>query len=53
MRFGYLESKIGLVSLLSNFKFSITENTKVPMTFNKKAMTLSPDEEIILKVERL
>ncbi|KAG5669758.1 hypothetical protein PVAND_000052 [Polypedilum vanderplanki] len=52
-RFGYMQSKIGLISLLLNFKFHPTEKTQVPMIFDKRSPILAPPDGMWLKVEKL
>jgi cytochrome P450 family 6 len=52
-RFGYLQIKIALVKLLTNFDFKINEKTLIPMKFNTKAPFLRPDGGMWLDIERL
>ncbi|XP_063706964.1 cytochrome P450 6a9-like [Culicoides brevitarsis] len=42
-RFGLQQTKIGLALLLKNFKFSLSEKTKVPLSFSTKKIILSVD----------
>lgn len=51
-RFGIMQMKIGLVTLLSNFTFSFGPKTAVPIVYSKSAIVLTP-ENIFLKVESL
>ncbi|XP_037815468.1 probable cytochrome P450 6a21 [Lucilia sericata] len=53
MRFGKMQTIIGLVMLLRNFKFSVCEQTKIPLTFDKKSFMLATDHGIYLKVEAI
>ncbi|EDX06195.1 GD10157 [Drosophila simulans] len=51
LRFGKIQAKIGLVSLLRRFKFSVSNRTEVPLIFSKKSFLLATDNGIYLKVE--
>lgn len=53
LRFGKIQAKIGLVSLLRRFKFSVSNRTDVPLIFSKKSFLLTTDDGIYLKVERV
>jgi cytochrome P450 family 6 len=39
LRFGLLQIKLGLVFLLSNFKFSVCEKTQLPLKLDPKVVT--------------
>ncbi|XP_011706563.1 PREDICTED: probable cytochrome P450 6a14 [Wasmannia auropunctata] len=51
MRFAYVQIKIGLVSLLSKYKFKLHSKTRVPITFTEKSMTLLAKDGIYLIIE--
>jgi len=51
VRFGYVQTKIGLVSLLSKYKFSLHPQTQVPIIFNEKYLVLSAKGGIHLIIE--
>lgn len=53
LRFGLMQSKVALIKLLTNFKFSPTSRTTVPMTFDSTSIVLSPKDDMWLKVEKL
>ncbi|KAH8252674.1 hypothetical protein KR032_001203, partial [Drosophila birchii] len=53
LRFGKIQSKIGLAALLHNFKFSVSKRTEIPLILNTKSFTLSTNHGIHLKVERI
>lgn len=53
LRFGKIQSKIGLVALLRNFKFSPSKQTEIPLILSNKTFTLSTKNGIHLKVERI
>lgn len=44
MRFGYMQTKIGLIQLISNFKFSPSEKTTIPMVYNISGILLGPHD---------
>ena len=53
MRFGQMQTRIGLTLLLKNFKFSVCPQTPIPMTYDKKAFLVMSESGIYLKVEKL
>ncbi|KAG5677849.1 hypothetical protein PVAND_007569 [Polypedilum vanderplanki] len=52
-RFGYIETKVGLATLLSKFRFEPSSKTKTPIEFNKKNFILSVDGGMFLKISKL
>lgn len=52
-RFGMMQAKVGLVSLLRNFKFSVSEKTEIPMKMHQFSVLIMPQDDIHLKVERV
>ncbi|KAL7026329.1 hypothetical protein ACKWTF_013862 [Chironomus riparius] len=53
MRFGQMQSKMAILKLIKNFKFSPCEKTLIPMEFETFAPFISPKEGMWLKVEEL
>ncbi|XP_066245812.1 probable cytochrome P450 6a13 [Euwallacea similis] len=53
LRFGIMQTKVGLVSLLSNFKFSLNENTATPIKMNPKSFILAVDGEVWLDADKV
>lgn len=53
LRFGLMQTKIGLIELLTNFKFSPSPKTTIPMTFAPSAQLLAPVNDMWLQVEKL
>ncbi|XP_013112024.2 probable cytochrome P450 6a21 [Stomoxys calcitrans] len=53
MRFGKMQTKIGLTILLKNFRFSACSKTQIPMEFDKKQMLITPAKGIVLKVTKI
>ncbi|XP_055373126.1 probable cytochrome P450 6a13 [Condylostylus longicornis] len=52
-RFGKLQTSIGLISLLSRFKFTKSEKTIEPLKFSPKSFILSPVGGVWLYVEKI
>ncbi|XP_011875039.1 PREDICTED: probable cytochrome P450 6a14 isoform X2 [Vollenhovia emeryi] len=50
-RFGYIQTKVGLVSLLSRYKFHLDPQTRVPLIFNEGAGVLSVKGGVHLFIE--
>ncbi|KAL5285748.1 hypothetical protein ACFFRR_007435 [Megaselia abdita] len=53
LRFGKMQAKIGLIALLSKFKFSVCSKTEEPVTLDPKPFILSPLNGVHLKVEKV
>ncbi|XP_039452385.1 probable cytochrome P450 6a14 [Culex pipiens pallens] len=53
LRFGMLQSRMGLAAMLSKFRFSISERTVVPLEYSVQAPILQPKSDLVLKVEPL
>ncbi|XP_043662811.1 probable cytochrome P450 6a14 [Drosophila teissieri] len=53
LRFGKMQAKIGIVSLLQRFKFGVSELTEIPLILDTRSPTLSAKNGIHLKVERI
>lgn len=52
LRFGMMQSKIGIASLLQNFKFKLSSKTELPIKFNPQIGILQP-MDLFLDVEKL
>ncbi|KAH8410873.1 hypothetical protein KR222_005602, partial [Zaprionus bogoriensis] len=52
-RFGRMQAKIGLVSLLRHFQFSVSKRTEVPLLLTNKIFALTSKNGVHLKVERI
>uniref|UniRef100_A0A182Q3P6 Uncharacterized protein n=1 Tax=Anopheles farauti TaxID=69004 RepID=A0A182Q3P6_9DIPT len=53
MRFGLMQTKVGLITLLRKFRFSPSARTPDRVTYDPKMITLSPIAGNYLKVEKL
>jgi cytochrome P450 family 6 len=52
MRFGLMQTKVGLVSLLSKYQFSLSKKTPVPLVFDTKSFNLSPLGGMWLQIKK-
>jgi hypothetical protein len=52
MRFGLMQTKVGIVSLLSRYQFSVTKKTPVPLTFETNSFILSPAGGMWLQIKK-
>lgn len=53
LRFGLMQTKVGLIQLLTNFRFSPSAKTSIPMTYLPRAPLLCPVNDMWLTVEKL
>ena len=53
LRFGMLQSRVGLATVLSKFRISPCPRTAIPLEFSVKSGLLQPKEGLWLKVEPL
>lgn len=53
VRFGKMQIIVGLVVLLRNFKFSVCQETPIPMVYSKQGIILCPGKGVPLKVEKI
>lgn len=53
LRFGMMQTRIGIISLLCRFKFSPCSKTPIPMAFGSSPIVLSPKESVYLKIESI
>jgi cytochrome P450 family 6 len=52
MRFGLLQTKVGLVSLLSKYSFQVSRRTSVPLKLDKKSLITSALGGVWLKITK-
>ncbi|KAH8403982.1 hypothetical protein KR215_007512, partial [Drosophila sulfurigaster] len=52
-RFGKMQAKIGLISLLRHFKFGVSDRTEIPLILETRSFTLSSKHGVHLKVEQI
>nr|UZQ22243.1 cytochrome P450 CYP6MS8 [Sitophilus zeamais] len=53
LRFGMLQSKVALVSLLRNFNFTLSEKTHTPIEFEKVSFILSVEGDVWLNATEI
>uniref|UniRef100_A0A1B0GBF4 C3H1-type domain-containing protein n=1 Tax=Glossina morsitans morsitans TaxID=37546 RepID=A0A1B0GBF4_GLOMM len=53
MRFGKLQTQIGLITMLRKFQFSTTSETKIPLHYSKNSFLLTAESGICLQIEKL
>ncbi|XP_069672104.1 probable cytochrome P450 6a13 [Periplaneta americana] len=52
MRFGQLQTKVGLIYLLSRYEFNVSKKTPVPLVIDKQTIFLSPLGGMYLQVKK-
>lgn len=54
-RFGLMQTKLGLVTLLMNYKFTKTDKTTYPVVFDLASMAglISPKGGVFVNVEKI
>jgi hypothetical protein len=52
LRFGLLQTKVGLISLLSKYQFCISKKTAVPLVFDTLNLVLTPLGTIWLHIKK-
>jgi cytochrome P450 family 6 len=50
MRFALMQTKVGLVSVLSKYEVQISETTPVPLEFDSRSVVLAPRGGMWLKI---
>lgn len=53
LRFGMMQSRIGLITLLNNFEFSLSSKTQRSLTFMPNMFILTPKGGVFLKLRKL
>ncbi|EDW00828.1 probable cytochrome P450 6a21 [Drosophila grimshawi] len=53
IRFGQMQARIGLSMLIKNFKFSVCDQTPIPIKYNKESFLIASESGIFLKAERV
>lgn len=53
MRFGQMQSRIGLAQLIRNFKFSVCNKTDIPLVYDPKSLLIITEGGIYLRMERV
>lgn len=53
IRFGIMESKVGLALLLKNFEFFPSSKTEEPLQYNPQSLVLAANGEIWLTAKKI
>lgn len=53
LRFGMMQSKVGLATLMLNYKFKLNKKTPVPVTFNTASPFLVTNSGLHVDVEKI
>ncbi|CAH1382253.1 unnamed protein product [Tenebrio molitor] len=53
MRFGLMQSKVGIASLLKQYKFTVSKKTMEPLKFKARSLTPAAEGEIWLDAEKI
>jgi hypothetical protein len=53
MRFGMIQTKLGLATLVRNFKFKHHENTSYPLLLDNANMLIAPMKKLGLVAEKI
>lgn len=53
MRFGTIQARVGLASLLKRFRFGVCDKTQIPVKYSKTNFILGPANGVWLRVEKL
>ncbi|XP_069672102.1 probable cytochrome P450 6a14 [Periplaneta americana] len=52
MRFGLMQTKVGLISLLSRYQFCVSKETPIPLVMEPKSFVLSPIGGMHLQIKK-
>ncbi|GFG37779.1 hypothetical protein Cfor_07812, partial [Coptotermes formosanus] len=52
MRFGLMQTKVGLISLLSKYQFSVSKKTAIPLVFDTKTFLMAPVGGMWLQIRK-
>uniref|UniRef100_V5GJG1 Putative cytochrome P450 6a23 n=1 Tax=Anoplophora glabripennis TaxID=217634 RepID=V5GJG1_ANOGL len=53
MRFGLMQTKIGLITLLSNFRVSMNKETKTPLKLSKHGVLISFEGKVLFDLQKI
>lgn len=53
LRFGLMQARVGMVTLLSNFEFSTCDETAIPLQMDKSSIILSPSGGMWLNMKNV
>lgn len=53
LRFGMMQARVGLITLVRDFEFSTCEQSVIPLNFAKNSIVLTPAHGLYLKFRKL
>lgn len=53
IRFGEMQSRVGVAQMIRNFKFTVCDKTAIPLIYNPKSFVLGTTSGIYLRAERV
>lgn len=53
LRFGMMQARVGLVTLIQNFEFTPCSKSTIPLVFSKRNLVLSPEGGLWLSVKKV
>lgn len=53
MRFGLMQTKVGLITLLRNFKISLNKKTKTPLVLSKRGVLISFEGKVLFDLQKV
>ena len=53
LRFGLMQTKVGLTAALKRYRFTVNKKTQEPLKLNVKSMLTSAEGEIWLNAEKI
>lgn len=53
LRFGMMQARVGLITLLKNFEITTCSKSIVPLVFSNKSLVLSPEGGLFLKFKAI
>jgi cytochrome P450 family 6 len=52
MRFGLMQTKVGLVSILSKYQLNVSKKTTIPLVFDAKNLVITPEGGMWLQIKK-
>lgn len=53
LRFGMMQARVGLVTLLSNYEFSICDQSTIPLNIAKNTFILTAEGGVYLNIKKV
>jgi hypothetical protein len=52
MRFGLMQTKVGIISFLANYEVQMSDKTPARLAFDQRSIVLAPDGGVWLKIAK-